>query len=300
MSYLPITIIAYIINSFSLMIDKNLIEHSLKNPLVYTFYVGVLSLLAVFLIPLGFTLPSLLAVIYSIASGLFFILAIFTYFWALKSFPVTVVAPVVGALNPLIALSLGLLIFQEHLAQTQYLGVFLLILGGIILTSNLWLKKQHINKLFLIMIFSGVLFGLSYVLLRQAFLASSFINGMVISRVSMTFFVLILLLSTRFRSQIFASRVSRHYFLNRSGALLLSSQLAGASSGIMVAFAVSLASPALVNSLYGIQFIIVFIVTWALSKKYPHLLDETINKKTILQKIIATILIALGLVYLIK
>ena len=69
----------------------------------------------------------------------------------------------------------------------------------------------------------------------------------------------------------------------------------------MQAFAISLAPVAflaIVNSMRGIQYIFLFIITLFISYFYPKILEEEISRKIFFQKIISIILIAVGLIIL--
>lgn len=299
MNFLPIALGAYILGGISFIIDKTLVDNSLKNPVVYTFYIGALSLGVLILIPFfGFSIPSSEAIIYSVLSGVIFILAILTFFKALSHFNVTVVSPIVGTINPVFALILGWVLLNNTLTSNQFLSFALLILGGITITFNLWWGKHKFDRYFLIMIASGILFGLSYVLLSEAFQLTKFINGLIISRLAMGGLALTFLLFPNTRSQIFDNKVTKHYFANKLGFLVLISQGLGAISGLLTSFAVSLANPALVNSLFGVQYIMLLIAAIFLAKFHPHILDEDLNKKVLAQKIIGTLIMAFGLVFL--
>lgn len=300
MIYLPIAIFAHLLNGFSLIVDKTLMDHKLKSPFVYTFYIGLLSLLTIFLIPFGFTIPNIEAISYAISAGIVYIIALLAFFKSLQTSDLTIVSPIVGTLNPVFALILGFAFLGEELTRNQLTAFSLLISGSVFLTFNLWWRKHAFNKNLIYLTLAGLFFGLSYVLLREAFKQSSFIDGLIISRAAMVSFVLLFLAAPKIRRQIIASRLTKNHFMSKTGLLVLGSQLAGGISGFLVAFAVSLASPAVVNSLHGIQYIMLLGVAITLSKSHPDILDEKINPKTLGQKILATFLISLGLFYLFK
>ena len=73
----------------------------------------------------------------------------------------------------------------------------------------------------------------------------------------------------------------------------------GAAQGFLLALAVSLASPALVNSLFGMQYLVILGVSLALAKKAPQLLDENLSKAVVWQKILGAGILSLG-VYLLS
>lgn len=301
MSFLPIAIVAYIFNAGSILVDKILIKTAIPRPLAYTFYVNILQLLAVFLIPFGFTLEFDRSTYLAILAGLVGVFAFYTYFSSLKHNEASVVGPLVGMFNPLFALLLGGIFLSQILTRLQYVSFFILIIGAVFLTLNYWKTKISFGRKFLWMIASGFFFGLSYVLLREAFLGTTFLNAFIVSRLAAGCFTATFLIHPTIRKQVISFEKSEHGITSRRTQLLLiSGQVMGALSVTLIAYGISLASPALVNSLFGVQYLVILISSIILSKKYPHLLGEHLSKHLILQKIIGAGIISLGLYLLTK
>lgn len=300
-SFLPIAIVAYVFNAGALLVDKVLLRTTLPNPVVYTFYVNLLQLLVLFLIPFGFNPTLDTPTYFAIASGMVGILAFYTYFSSLKANEASVVGPVVGTFNPLFALLLGGFFLGQILSPDQYTAFFVLIIGTFILTWNFWKKGLQFNKKFAWMLASGFFFGLSYVLLREAFLGTSFINGFIISRLSAGGFALLFLLFPETRKQIFNIKRESQGVTSKITLLLLAGgQIMGALSVTLITFGVSLANPAIVNSLFGVQYLVILIVSLILARKNPNLLDEPLSKNIIYRKALGAVVISIGLYLLAK
>ncbi|MDO8498687.1 MAG: EamA family transporter [bacterium] len=296
MSFLPIAVIAYGFNAGAIIIDKILLQKALKHPLSYTFFINVLQLLVLFLVPFGFKLEINRFFYLAVLSGLTWVLATYTMFVALKKNEVSAVGAVVGTFNPLFALILGSLFLGQLLSPNQYLAFSILLLGTAVFTINLWLGKLKFNSQLLGMILSGFVFGLSYVLLREAFLGTNFITGLIIRGVSAGVLALSLLIVPQFRKLILTSSEGSRGITSKVTLILMGTgQTMGAASGLMIAYGVSLASPALVNSLFGVQYLVILVVSLILLKKHPHLLGENLTKDAILQKISGAGIISLGL-----
>ncbi|MDO8638177.1 MAG: DMT family transporter [Candidatus Daviesbacteria bacterium] len=301
MNFLPISIIAYALNGGSILVDKILIKTSLPKPLTYTFYVNLLQILALFLIPFGFALKIDLAFFLAVFAGLSGVFAFYTLFSSLKHNEASIVGPLVGAFNPLFALILGGLFLGQILSLDQYLAFFLLMIGALVITANLWRKKGTFSKKFIWIVASGFFFGLSYVLIREAFLQSNFLNGFIVSRVASALIVLFFLIPGSFRKQIISFEKSKDGLTSkRTLGLLIAGQVMGGLSVTLITFGVSLASPALVNSLFGVQYLVILIASFLLAKKHPQLLDEDLKKNIIIQKIIGAVIISIGLYLLAK
>ncbi len=300
MNFLPIAIFAYALNAGSTVVDKILLTKRLPNPAVYVFFISTMGLVTVFLAPFGYHYETYSAILAGI-SGLLANLALLAYFSALKKGEASVVAPIVGALNPLFSLFIGGLLLGQTISGIQLLAFTLLIVGSAILTFNIWHKKLRLNHQLLLMISAGFMFGLSYVLIREAFEAGNFISGLVNSRIVGGFFVLPFLIIPTLRGQIFSNQAADNgHFLNKTTLLLLFGQAMGAISAFLINYGISLASPALVNSLFGVQYLVILLIALFLAHEHRgKLLDEHLGKHALVQKVIGAGILSIG-VYLLS
>lgn len=293
MNFLPIAVIGYAIYGGATLIDKILLNKPLPHPIVYTFYISLMGLATILLIPFGLEL-NFQVILYGAISGVFGNLALLTYFTSLKSGEASVVSPIVGVLNPLFALILSVIFLNELLAGRQIMGMFILLLGAIILTLN-QLFKVRLNKQLLVMALSGLFFAFAYIFLRETFLTSNFVTGLVVSRVTGGVLAFSFLFFPKIRSQIFDSRLTKNHFANHTSYLLILGQIMGAAGGLLIAFAVSLQNPALVNSLFGVQYLVIMAAALILYERHSHILDETLTAKVLTRKIIAIFILSFGL-----
>lgn len=143
---------------------------------------------------------------------------------------------------------------------------------------------------------AALLFALSHVLTKWVYVHHSFVSGLVWRSMGSFVGSLILLAIPLYRREILESlRRPRA----KTGMIFITGQLFAAASFILINYAFSLGSIALVNALAGIQYIFLFFLILPLSKKYQHLLEETVTPKIIWQKILSLILISAGIFILV-
>lgn len=289
--YLPISILAFILNGVAVTVDKFLLVKVIPDPLFYVFYFSLVSFLAVLLLP--FThIPTKEVFILSSASTVLWTLGVHFMFKALKVGQIDRVIPIIGSLNPLIlfliALGSGTILINE------IWGISILILGFIFLTLSAWIGKISKNEL-LFEVLSATLLALSYLILREAYLKENFITVLVWSRFILIPVALIFLAVPLLRSRVIPSQPQGISLIKKGGFLFAFGQVSAGISQFLIFFAISLANPALVNSLQGIQFVFLFIAALLLSKKFPVIFKETYSKKVLLSKIIGILLIGFGL-----
>lgn len=108
MNWFIIVIIAYLLNAIAMIVDKALLKKSIPEPIVYTFYIGLLGLIFIpILMPFGFGVPSAYLIVISLLAGIFFIVALLIFFRALKGDDASQVIPVIGGLSPIIIMILA-------------------------------------------------------------------------------------------------------------------------------------------------------------------------------------------------
>lgn len=294
MSHLPFTLIAYFFNSLAVLTNKFLLQKTIPDPLVYIFYISLVSFLAVFALP--FThIPTFDTFILASLSTLLWTLGAYFMFKALKLGQVSRVIPIIGTLIPLI-----LLIFASEtktITTAQSLAVWFLIVGMVFLTLSNWQGKLNLKEI-LLEALSAASFAISYLLLRQAYLNLDFFSVLVWSRLILLPLGIFILLIPTLRGKIFTKSGPKIDFLSKTGIIFLGGQISGAISELLLLFSVSLANPALVNSLQGTQYIFLLFFALILSKKYPLIFEEKYTLKILLPKIFGISLIVLGLFFL--
>ncbi len=303
MNYIPITIIAFVLNGAALLVDKFLITKKIPDPLIYIFYFSLFSLVLLFFIPFAkFPTPfSFLLASFSTISwtfGVYFMLK------ALQTSQASRVIPIIGALVPVFLLIEAL--FSNRLLNRETLGAGVLIVGMLfIILPEILGGKQERKKIFSyelpLATTSAFLFATSYLILSFAYEISNFFTVFVYSRLILIPLGIFLIFLPKTRQIIFPSgNPSINYpggfnIFSKTGALFLCGQATAGIAQIILLFSISLATPALVNSLQGFTYIFIFLTSIILSKKYPDIFREKVGFLNISLKSSGIILIFAGL-----
>ncbi|MBI2338305.1 hypothetical protein HYU95_03940 [Candidatus Daviesbacteria bacterium] len=294
MSHLPFTLLAYFFNALSVLTSKFLLNRTIPNPLVYIFFISLFSLLAILALP--FTkIPSVEVFTLASFSTLLWTLGAYFMFRALKIGDVARVIPIIGTLIPLI-----LLIFASkthEVSNLQTWAIWFLITGMVFLTLPDWRFKLNIGEI-TFEVASAILFAVSYIILREAYLKFDFFSVLVWSRPILLPLGIILFLVPTFRRQIFSASLSLSPSRGgsiKSGLVFIGGQLSGALSELLILFSISLANPALVNSLQGVQYVFLLFFGFILSKKYPAIFQEKYTPMILLSKAAGIALLGAGL-----
>ena len=300
MSWLVITISAYFILAGAFLVDKYLLTSSIPNPKIYAFYVGLLGVASLLLVPVfGLYIPEPFQLISALLAGAVFIYALSWFYKTLKIFEASRAVPAVGGLTPIFTF---LLIYvasfgKETFSLSELMAFVLLILGSVFIN----LRKDRLITIesFKYSILSAFLFSLAFVLTKYAYLGQPFWNGFIWRAlggfIAAILFYLVFpeVRKDAFKGEKTMSRKTKIiFFLNQAG---------GTGASILQNWAIflaPLASVPLIQALNGTQYVFILLFAVILSLKFPQFLKEEISGGILAQKIIAMILIAGGLAIL--
>lgn len=292
MHFLPFTIFAYLLNGIAVLIDKFLLSHKIAHPLVYIFYISLLSLVILILLPFVH-IPTITVFFLASLSTLLWTTGLYMLYKALTVGIVTRVIPIIGALIPIMLLIHAA--FTGAITQHQTISVVLLICGIIFLTLFEFKGTIHPKEL-QYEILSALFFAVSYTVLRYAYLQADFLTVFAWSRVILIPVGIGLVIYPHTRSIILGSRDEPAIKIgSKQGMLFAVGQACGGLSELLLTFSVSLANPALVNSLQGSQYIFLFVASIFLAKKYPHIFREKHGKIPLLLKLLGIGFVGFGL-----
>ena len=266
MNYLPFALVSYFLNSIAVTVDKVLLTKTIPDPLIYVFYFSLLSFLAFFGLPFTHT-PTTEVFIMASASTLLWTLGAYCMFKALKIGLLQRVIPIIGVITPLTLLLLAS--SDNSITSSQALAIVILIFGLIFLTMQDW-KGRFIKKELALDIFSGILFAFSYYLLRLAYLQEDFLTVLVYSRFILIPLAFLFLIIPSLRNRILPM-LHLGGVIKKAAPLFVFGQISAGISELLLVFSISLASPALVNSLQGVKYIYLLGFSLIIDRKFPKL-----------------------------
>ena len=289
---------SYLLNAVVSVIDKFLITHKERGPLVYAFFVGILS-------PLGFILwffdfsflpAGMLAI--SLASGAAFFGAIYFFYKAIGGYDISRVVALIGGVSPLVLMVLSYFFIGERLPVFWILGVIILISGGILLTFGKNSRSSEFEidkKMPFYSLLAAILFSFSFFLTKIVFLNTGFFNGFAWVRVGSFLPALIALLFPAVRGKIFASQLKRSPAVF---SLFIFNKTLSAGAFLILNYAFMLGSITIVSALQGAQYFFLFIITLVLFWLSPNLVKEKFTLGTGMQKFLGIALVSLGIIVL--
>lgn len=268
-TWLLFAVAAQFLYALTTLIDKHIVVKAahIGRPVVYTFFVSLLSGAVVVLAPfLHVSVPGWSVLLVSLASAATFVAGLFFFYSALRVARASDVAPAVGALSAVATLLLAAYFIADDAPASMVLPVTLLI-AGTALISHLHFTRRVSTSVCA----AGVFFGTSVFLAKLVYIQIGFLDGFFWTRSLCVVVALALLASASLRRAIFHSgRHSSH----RAKALVVGNKAVGSAASILMAYAVSLGSVSAVNALSGLQFAFLFVFALLFAKHMPRLAEQ--------------------------
>lgn len=293
--WLLFVVIAQFFNAIVVLLDKYIVtsKSSGTKPVVYTFYTSLLSGAALVLLPFGaIHIPSFIVIWLSLSSALSFLISVLCLYESLQYSAPSEVTPIVGGISAISTFAFSFIILGNPLPTDFFIGFGLLVVGMILISHfNLTLKS------FAYLLFSGIGFGLSIVLIKAIFMYDdSFANGFFWSRMANVLGAFALLL---WPGNIRAITHNVKHGGKKGKYLILSNKVLAGVAFLLILVATKLGDHvALVNALSSLQYVFLLIFAFIFPKRMREYLSEKRHKREMLHKLAATSLIIVGFVIL--
>lgn len=308
MNWLTIAIISYLILAIVNLADKFLIDNAMPNSKAYTFLVGVLGSIVILAGPWFMVWPGTYFFAVNLIVGALFPLALLLLYRSLKTGDVSRVLVLIGGSVPVFIVIFSSLFLGERFTTNQWIGIISLIVGTMIIAwmpqkhslgeriiSFFRIKREDKIKGTLLALSAGFVFALFFIGTKYAYNNEPFGSAFIWIRIGSLITVLTFLLHKKTRRGIIKS-IRKLKGKNRG--IFFSNQVLSAIGFSLQNYAIALGSVVLVSSLQGIQYGFLLILGVLITIFKPHIVKENISRNIILQKVVAIILISIGLYFI--
>jgi drug/metabolite transporter (DMT)-like permease len=300
--WLILTIVAYFMLAVANLGDKFLISKVLPSSRFYAFLIGLMSWAVFVAAPWGLAWPGWSWFLFNLAVGALFPWALLAMFTALKNGDTSRITILIGSTIPIFTFLLSLLLLGEKYNFNQILGLVCLIAGSLVIVA---IKNQPAaQKIFAAAgrviwpclasaaIFALYFIGTKFIYDHQPFLSSYLWlaggNGLM---------ALLFLVPPAWRREIFQGLGYKTKTKQTLGQkfLLIGNQVLGGLGSLIQHYAIFFGPVAIINALQGVQYVFLILGGWFLTIFFPKIIKENISRRVIIQKIIAIVIIAVGL-----
>jgi len=291
-TWLLFVIIGQFLYATVILTDRFIVSKKVvSEPIVYAFYVSILSIVAIAAIPFGVTWPSLDTILLSFIVASLYLLSIYLLYESLKKSNPSEVVPVVGGVAAISAFAGSAIILKTGLPPHFLTGFGILVVGMLLISHFKFTYRS-----FLFLFGSGISFGLSTVAIKYMFDHDSFVNGFFWSRMANVIVALLLL----FVPSVYAA-IKKDWKRPGKGdkaKIVIGNKILAGFGFICILLAIKGGDVSLVNALSATQYIFLLIFAIFFRKLLPEYFDETIHQHEFLHKSLATALIVIGFIVL--
>jgi drug/metabolite transporter (DMT)-like permease len=310
MSWILVAVLAYLILAVVNLADKFILEQIVPRAKTYTFLVGLAGLLIFIIAPWTLSWPGWNLWLITILTGATFSVALLFFYYALKNSEASRITTLVGGTVPIMTLFLSIIFFKESFSLRELVAILFLVAGTVIISivdtkRTIWFKVKewfHIpapkqGKSILLSLLAALCFALYWVGTKYTFNNQEFLSALIWIRLGSFLAVLVLVLRKKDRESIKKDLLNSNQ-KKQNKFIFFGAQGLAAIGSLLQNYAVALGSVVLVTSLQGLQYAFILIFTFLLSLFYPKIIKENQSKKIIIKKIIAILLIGLGLYFI--
>jgi drug/metabolite transporter (DMT)-like permease len=311
MSWLIIALIAYFLLAIVNVADKFIIEKVVTGARAYTLLVSGGGLLIFLLAPWFLQWPGGQLFLFDLMVGAAFTVGLLFMYTALDDSEASKIFTLVGGVVPVLVTIFSWLFFKEDFSFYQLLGIAFLVLGTVVISQatdhhSIWFRVREWftpardskqARCLALALVAALFFAFFWVGTKYVYDTQSFFSGLSWIKLGGFLAAILLLLRREDRREIKSDlqRTGRHQS-NRF--IFLGDQILVGVGGILQNYAVALGSVALVTSLQGVQYGLLLIFTFFLTMFKPKIIKENESRPVVMRKILAIILIALGLYFL--
>lgn len=284
--WIPIAAVSYFLSGLAAILDKFLISKRIPSAASYSFYVGILGIGVLVFAPWGFAFLSLKLTLVALFAGAAFLAALYFFYGALKFDDASRVVPLVGGTSPFFILLLSGIFFKQYLASTELLALLFFVAGGIMLYLPKITEEDGGFKYRSLSygILSAFFFALTFFLSKWVYNHVEFLTGFIWMRLGSFLAAALMLAIPKLRHDIWST--SRTTTKN-SIYFFLINKVVGASSFVLLNYALFLGPASIIDAMKGLEQIFVFLIAISFTKFYPHILEESYNKRDIEGKLAA-------------
>lgn len=289
------TLLAEIMWSFTSLFDKIILSKGhIRSPYVFIVFNGAMNILLVFLLPFfDFGHLSFMDMAIALAAGLFLTIGVIFYYKAVQHEEISRVL-MLWQLIPIFVLTASFLLLGETLTKRHFIGFLLLFAAGIMVSYRKANRKLILSKAFYLMILSTLPISLYYIMSKHIYEAADFWSAFMWLRVAAFSGVLVLFIPS-VRKQ-FITTIKNM----KSGAkgLIGFKMIVDFSAFILLGYAMLNGPISLISALGSAAApIFIFIIASFTAVCFPNLIKESVDKKSILIKVLAVLLITAGIVF---
>ena len=226
--------------------------------------------------------------------GTAFYLGLYFLYQTVQKAEISKANPLIISITPLMVFGLALGLSIELVSVKKLLGIVLIILSSYFI-SQIGLPKTRLGKKsWLLLLVTCLMFALSNVFSKVAYIEMPFITAFIWLRWLALGAAIVFTLALNGWPAIFSFREKQAQTTQKKWLAFALGQSAGGLGVILMQYAISLGSVTLITALNGLQFFLVMLIVYFFTRFHPQILNENIAGKFVVKKIIWSLVLFSG------
>lgn len=295
MTWFLLAFIAMVLFGTTNFIDRFLVEKRIKDPFFVSIIGGILAPLigVIVFVMRGFPILPARDVGILVLGGLLAEVALVPWYKAIKIDDTSRVVPYFQFI-PVIILGMSYLLLGERLTMNQLIGFALIIVGGLSLAIEHPSREFfRIRKSFWYIIVSIMLWAPMVVLFKMIAVEQNFWDSIAYNSIGIGLGAIVLQIYAKTRT---VAKIRAMSF--GTWGVVIANELLYLLARVLQFYAVLIGPTALVSVVGGVQPLFALVVGLALSIWFPDIIKEDIKKKTIAYKLVAIVVMFIGIVFI--
>jgi drug/metabolite transporter (DMT)-like permease len=297
--WLVVALTGFVIAAVVNILDKFVLDKTIKNPVVFVFYSTIFALLFFLAVPWAGNLAGGFDYVIALLCAICFVISLWTGYVAIQKSEISHIGPFIGAVLPIFTFIWSKIFFNEQFSSTQIIAIVLLVFGSFVISFEKSAKHNGLHEGIVWGVVTGLFWSIFSVSAKYLYGHNDFAAGFVWSQAAIGAVTLMLLFLPAVRQSFRRTSVPAEKMTGNKIALVAVDKFLGFVAVFLIQFAVSLGSVTLIYALAGVQYIILIIAVALLSKFYSRFYREEYSRGELVQEFLAVILIAAGIFLLV-
>lgn len=298
MSWFFIALLGYFLLAVVFVLDKLILTENVSKPSVYTFYSTIFMFGALLAYPFGVQLLSGFDWVWALFSGLAFGFGLWTMFIAVEASEASHINPFIGAMVTIATFGLSSLLLGESLTTMQFYGMLLLVVASLILSFEKTKEYSGVHPGYIWGASSGILFGFSHVTAKYVYETYDFLTGLVWTRSFVGIVGLITLCIPAVWSVVKSVKQKKTEAQKKKNwqtfGIVTIDKVLGVVGVVLIQYASAVGMVTPVFAMTGVQFVLMFVMIYALTKWAPKLFQEYFTRRELIVQSVAILLVVIG------
>ena len=294
MDWLLVSLVGALLFAIVSILDKIILQRFIPKPATFIFLVGVIQVVMGLFIMLFSPLRGYPFELWSVAflSGMLWGVSLVTMFWVLSYRDVSRVIPVASS-SPVFVAILAVVFLSERLTLWHWLAIVVTVAGTALISTKPTegVNKFSLDSSFFLLIFGAATFALGLFLSKLVLLEMELWDVFILRNFGLGTTCLVLMTRPsvlRDALRVFTSPAATGMYVITEGVIVFVGMA-------LVLWAIDLGPVSLVGTVMSTRPLIVLAFSILFSTRFWRLLDEPLDRKTLANKLVSTVMIVAGI-----